>query len=134
MKAFNVNEALEFLNHQVVDNLLVPFFIQEGLVVWAMETWIFLSLKLGSTCGGYIGYNLGLILCWFHVFFCSIICSFFVLKYSMCKIWIVGRDLGRQVWFLVSIICVYLLGMLFGFWFSILILVHFFICLIFLYY
>ena len=41
MKAFNVNEALEFLNHQVVDNLLVPFFIREGLVVWAMETWIF---------------------------------------------------------------------------------------------
>lgn len=47
MKAFNVNEALEFLNHQVADNLLVPFFIQEGLVVWAMETWIFFVSQIG---------------------------------------------------------------------------------------
>ena len=38
---FNVSEALEFLNHLLVDNPLLPFLIPVVLAVWAVEKWIF---------------------------------------------------------------------------------------------
>lgn len=38
---FVLNEALEFLNHLLVENPVVPFVIPLILVGWVIEKWIF---------------------------------------------------------------------------------------------
>ncbi|XP_057472907.1 uncharacterized protein LOC130761430 isoform X1 [Actinidia eriantha] len=40
-RSFDLNEAVEFLNHLLVDKSLLPFIIPLVLVGWAIEKWIF---------------------------------------------------------------------------------------------
>ena len=40
-RSFDLNEAVEFLNHLLVDKSLLPFIIPLVLVGWAIENWIF---------------------------------------------------------------------------------------------
>ena len=40
-RSFDLNEAVEFLNHLLVDKSLLPFVIPLVLIGWAIEKWIF---------------------------------------------------------------------------------------------